>query len=109
MLLELLQPDTHLVKGVGVGDIVAEQGGMGTAIVQFANAAEALLTGGVPYLKADGDVGVVWNDEGLGEEVGADGRLLNFFKLVVYKAVEERGFADALGSKDDYFGCEEGR
>jgi len=89
VFLELLQPDAHLVKGVGVGDVVAEEGGVGAAIVEFADAAEALLAGSVPYLEADGDVGVVWDDEGLGEEIGTDGRLLNFFKLVVYEAVEE--------------------
>jgi len=60
-------------------------------------------------LEADSDVGVVGDDEGFGEEVRADGGLLDFFEGVMNEAVEEGGLADALGSEDDDFGCEEVR
>ena len=62
---------------------------MGAAVVEFADTAEALLACCVPYLKADGDVWVVGDDEGLGKEVGADGGLLHLFEVVVNEAVEE--------------------
>ena len=54
-------------------------------------------------------MGVVGDDEGFGEEVRADGGLLDFFEGVMNEAVEEGGLADALGSEDDDFGCEEVR
>jgi len=62
---------------------------VGTAVVEFADAAEAFLACCVPYLEANGDVGVVGDDEGLGKEVGADGGLLHLFEVVVNEAVEE--------------------
>jgi len=54
-------------------------------------------------LEAEGDVRVFWDDNLLGEEVCADGGMLDLFEVVVDEAEEEGRFAYALGAEDDYF------
>lgn len=63
------------------------------------------MAGRVPDLEPDGGVWVVLGvGEAFGEKRGADGGGNGGFKGVVDVAVEERGFADALGTEDDDFG-----
>jgi len=61
------------------------------------------LTCCVPYLKTKCDVRIFRDDDFLGEEICADGGMLDFFKVVVDEALEEGRFAYTLCAEDDYF------
>jgi len=124
--LQLEQPAGHLVEAALVGDVVAEQAGVGAAVVEAGDAAEALLAGRVPYLQADDGVGGRVEDA-FGDEGRADGgRDVCGVEGVLDVALHEGGLSDAwevrkkrrntdirrrrrtLGAEDDDLGLERG-
>jgi hypothetical protein len=89
------QPTRHFLEGCFIRDVVAEDAGVRAAVVEPADAAEALLACCVPDLEADGCVGGSVKDA-LGEEGGTDGGGGGEGReRVVDVAVYEGGFADA--------------
>jgi hypothetical protein len=70
-----------------IGDVVAEQTGMGTTVIQARNTPKPFLTGSIPYLKAyDGVGGAVedaFGDEGRADGGGGGGRFKGVFNVTV--------------------------
>lgn len=104
---QLAQPAGHLLEAVFVGDVIAEEAGVGAAVVETRDGAEALLAGGVPDLEADRGVrGCVENalgDEGRADGGGGGGGV----EGVADVALDEGGFADAWNRLLGY--CERSR
>lgn len=122
---ELGQPEAHFGEGLGVRDGVAEDAGVGAAVVEARDGAEAFLAGwtgrgglvwgvrgrggartGVPDLEAD-DCVRVGVDDALGHEASADGGCdLVGLEGAFAVAHDQRRLADALGAEDDDLGLE---
>lgn len=92
---QLAQPAGHLLEAVFVGDVIAEEAGVGAAVVETRDGAEALLAGSVPDLEADGGVGGCIEDT-FGHKGRADGGSGGGgVEGVPDVTLDERGFADA--------------
>jgi hypothetical protein len=61
---QLGQPDAHLGEGGGVGDGVAEDAGVGAAVVEARDGAEAFLAGWFAWGRGLMGVGFVWGGGG---------------------------------------------
>ena len=111
--LEFAEPGLHVLPAGFVGDVVAEQAGVRAAVVEAREAPEAFLARCVPDLEAYGGGGVRVEDA-FGVEGGADGGLRGGGGGGGEgvgggdEAVDEGGFADALGAEDYEFGFEGG-
>lgn len=107
LLAQVGQPAAHVAEAVLVGDAVAQDAGVGAAVVEARDGAEALLAGRVPDLEAHDRVSVGVEDP-LGQEGGADrgGRVRLWPEGAVDVAVDERRLAHALGAEDDDLGFE---
>mmetsp|Transcript_7344 Transcript_7344/g.17995 ORF Transcript_7344/g.17995 Transcript_7344/m.17995 type:complete len:252 (+) Transcript_7344:347-1102(+) len=95
---DLVDPFGGGEEGCAVGDVVDDDGDGGVADVGGDEGAEALLSGGVPELEADG---AVFEVHGFGEEVDADGGLVVVVEFVVHEARDDGGFADGLVAEED--------
>jgi len=105
LLPQIRKPAAHLAEALFVGDTVAEDTRVRAAVVEPGYGAEAFLARRVPDLQADNGVRVCVQDT-LGEKGGTDcgGGVGEGPEGAVDVAVDEGGFADALGAEDYDFG-----
>ena len=83
----------YLMKRVGVGDVIDDDGDGRVSNVGRDETPEPLLTGRVPQLQPDRSVLQVHR---LGEEVDADGGLVGVVERVVHEPGDEGRLADGL-------------
>jgi len=98
VLLGILEPACEVVEGFSPRDVVYEQRTRRTPVVASCDAAEALLSRGVPNLQFD--LLSVDCDEPR-SKLDADGEVVHWLKALVCELQEEARLADAGVSDDD--------
>ncbi len=81
MLLDLLKPVLHIVKGLLPGNVVTQEDAVGTSVKDSGNRTERLLARSVPYLQLH-DLSIKLDHEGT--EFDANRHLVLQLELVVH-------------------------